>query len=377
MAVKNINGEMVLLARKRRRKTQTELARDAGVPQAAISRIENGTKDALSMEELQSIARVLGFPVAFFFEDEPLYRRPISLHGAAFRKKASVSVKDQDAVVALANHYVMQVRRMLNAIDVQSQFKLLQFEVLGSNSSMSDFAAAVNSASEAAQKVRASWQLGCEPIENLTSYVEATGVIVVLGDFGGADIDGLTLRPVGLSPIIILNKDRPADRIRFSLAHEYGHVVLHPYPCEEMEREANEFAAELLMPAEGIVNDLRRPLSLPYIGQLKLKWRVAMSALIYRAKTLQLLPDTAAVSLWKKMSAFGYRTREPEEFDIKREKPKLCSDLLELHISDLGYTTSELADAFKTHEQEFAEMHGLVAVKKAPEKPKLTLVVNS
>lgn len=63
MAAKPINGEMLLLARNRRGKTQKELATGTGVAQAAISRIENGTRDVLSLEEIQSIARFLGFPV--------------------------------------------------------------------------------------------------------------------------------------------------------------------------------------------------------------------------------------------------------------------------------------------------------------------------
>lgn len=52
MASKQINGGMLLLARKRRRKTQKDLAAETGVAQAAISKVENGTKDVLSHEEI-------------------------------------------------------------------------------------------------------------------------------------------------------------------------------------------------------------------------------------------------------------------------------------------------------------------------------------
>lgn len=379
MAVKPINGGMLLLARNRRRKTQKELAVETGVAQAAISRIENGTRDALSQEEIQSIARSLGFPVRFFYEQEPLYRTPMSLHGAAFRKKASVSAKDQNEIVALANLYVMHFRRLLDAVDLEPEFPLLQFEVVNDKSSVSENANGVTSASEAAQKVRASWQLGSGPIQNLIQFVEATGVLVVDGDFGDADIDGVTLRPPGMKPVVMLNRRRPADRRRFSLAHEYGHVVLHPYPYDGMEQEANEFAAELLMPREGVLPDLKRGLSIPRLGQLKLKWRTAMAALIYRAKALGAITDEAATSLYKRMSASGYRKREPAEFDIEPEKGKLASQLVDLHLSNLGYGIAELADAVSIGSQEFAIMHGLVP----PEpdeipvaKPKLRLIAS-
>lgn len=379
MAAKPINGEMLLLARNRRGKTQKELAAGTGVAQAAISRIENGTRDVLSLEEIQSIARFLGFPVSFFYEQEPLYRTPMSLHGAAFRKKAAVSAKDQHAVVALANHFVFHFRRLLDAIDLEPEFPLLQFEILSSQSSVSDHADAVTSASDAALKVRASWQVGDVPIANLVRYVESTGILVVEGDFGDADIDGVTLRPAGMKPVIVLNSNRPADRKRFSLAHEYGHVILHPFPYDAMEKEANEFAAELLMPRMGILPDLKRGLSIPRLGQLKLRWRTAMSALIYRAKSLGTISDYEATGLYKKMSMYGYRTREPKEFDIQPERGKLAAQLLDLHMNELGYSLEELADALRTNPTEFAEMHGLTPPEpdlKLGGKPKLRLVAS-
>ncbi|MGF1592299.1 MAG: ImmA/IrrE family metallo-endopeptidase [Kiloniellaceae bacterium] len=368
---------MLLLARKKRRKTQVDLAREAAIPQAAISRIENGTKDSLSADEIQAIADVLRFPVKFFFEQEPLYRRPISLHGAAFRKKASVSAKDADAVVASSNHYIIQLRRLVNAVELEPEFDLLQFEVVTDKDLSGQNARSVSSASEAAEKIRAAWQLPEGPIYNLTRYIEASGVVVVISDFGAADIDGLTLRPSGMRPVIFLNKDRPADRMRFSLAHEFAHVVLHPFPYEEMEKEANEFAAELLMPRRSILPDLRRRISIPYLGKLKLKWRVAMSAILYRAKAVGAIQGDDATALWKQMSSFGYRTKEPAEFDIEQESTKLTNDLIAIHIEQLGYSSVELADALLTLPDEFASMYGLEDINsRGPSRPRLRLISN-
>jgi len=141
-----------------------------------------------------------------------------------------------------------------------------------------------------------------------------------------------------------------------------------------MEKEANEFAAELLAPAKGVLSDLKKPLTIPRLGQLKLKWRIAMAALIYRATALNAITDQAATSLYKKMSYYGYRTREPDEFNIEHEQGSLSSQLLELHTVDLGYSFEELADALRTYPNEVAEMHDLVLPDERP-KPKLKLVV--
>lgn len=73
-------------------------------------------------------------------------------------------------------------------------------------------------------------------------------------------------------PIVLLNKHHHLNRKRFSLAHEIGHFVLHKMTGVHMdtkiflrsdspslqgvkiEREANQFAAELLMPELEIRN---------------------------------------------------------------------------------------------------------------------------
>lgn len=375
MLGRRLNGEMVLLARKRRRKTQIELAEETGIPQAAISRIENGTREELSSDDVQRVAKALRFPPAFFYEQDLVYRKPLSLHTAAFRKKASVPVKDTDAIVALGNHYVLQLRRLLDSVELQSEYELLQFEIVSQKDGAGEHARAIASASDAAAAVRAAWQVGDGPLHSLTRYVEATGVIVIKADFGGADIDGFTLRPVGLRPVIFLNKARTPDRMRFSLAHEFAHAVLHPFPYEGMESEANEFAAALLMPRESILPDLRRGLTIPAIGRLKLKWQVSMASIIYRAKALGVIDGDSQVQLYMKMAP--YRAREPAEFDIPPEETKLIGDLIRIHSEELGYPINELATATMTLPEEFAEMHGLLHVQTRVERPKLRLVASS
>lgn len=83
-------------------------------------------------------------------------------------------------------------------------------------------------------------------------------------------VDGLTLnlkRP-GYRPTVIVNIGRPATRVRFTLAHELGHIII-PWHLgsivdvtsrrldendvySSIEAEANRFASELLMPTAWI-----------------------------------------------------------------------------------------------------------------------------
>ena len=66
--------------------------------------------------------------------------------------------------------------------------------------------------------------------------------------------------------VIVVNRENPKQRQRFTLAHEFGHFLLHREPgdaifhrderssqgTDRIEIDANAFAAELLMPADEV-----------------------------------------------------------------------------------------------------------------------------
>lgn len=85
---------------------------------------------------------------------------------------------------------------------------------------------------------------------------EAPGYEVILDDTFPNHLSGLTN---ARAKTIRINSNHPPLRRRFSLAHELGHIVLNHNAIlfqrideenikDEFEREANEFAGELLMP---------------------------------------------------------------------------------------------------------------------------------
>ncbi|WP_315797902.1 ImmA/IrrE family metallo-endopeptidase [Bradyrhizobium sp. SZCCHNRI3043] len=102
------------------------------------------------------------------------------------------------------------------------------------------------------------------PIEIAQSY----GLKVLFADFSGGDISDVSgFLDLGGSTIFV-NKDEPARRQTFTIAHELGHALLHrdlflkhpeeykvllraPIGLERdpLEQEANAFAAHLLVPA--------------------------------------------------------------------------------------------------------------------------------
>jgi Zn-dependent peptidase ImmA (M78 family) len=65
--------------------------------------------------------------------------------------------------------------------------------------------------------------------------------------------------------------------MRFTLAHEIGHLVMHRFPTESMELKANQFASASLMPSAEMKQAFGgRRISLELLAALKPEWKVAM-----------------------------------------------------------------------------------------------------
>lgn len=188
-------------------------------------------------------------------------------------------------------------------------------------------------------------------------------------------MDGMTLHAPDTPPCIFLNQRQPADRMRFSLAHELGHLVMHRLPSQNMEEDANAFAGAFLAPA----NDIRRyfagrRITLPLLASLKPEWRMAMAALLYRAKQLGFVDANQARYLWQQFNMHRIRLREPPELDFPSEQPTLMAKLISLHINELGYSISELSKVLAMHEEELVSFHDIRDPDSTPGRPRLRIV---
>jgi Zn-dependent peptidase ImmA (M78 family) len=182
--------------------------------------------------------------------------------------------------------------------------------------------------------------------KHLVRPVEDVGVIVVLEDFGIPKLDGVSVFSNKRTPMIFLNLQAPPSRRRFSIAHELAHTVLHRNLSPDVDEQADALAAEILMPEDEIALELADgPLTLARLADLKLRWRVSMAALLYRAKTLKLIDPRRYTYLWTQMSQSGYRIREPHEELFDNEAPSLERELIQFHREDLEYSDAEIAES--------------------------------
>ena len=348
------NPDMLIIARQSRGYTQKQLA-DLITPirQSKLSKIESGIQN-VSIQEAESMATALNYPVDFFYQKE-LSCIP-SISGLFHRKRATLSAKTLDKVHASIEIKCIQVKKLLNSISID-HLPIPSYNVEDATPA------------EIARMTRVLWQLPRGPVRNLIDVIESAGGIIIPMDFGTDKIDAISRRTTSNVPLFFVDFSRPMDRIRFSLAHELGHMIMHKIPSKEIEVEANDFAAEFLMPENDIKEDLEN-LTLRYLPTLKLKWKTSMAALIYRANDVSCIDEERKQHLYIQLSKRGYKSREPKELEPVRELPSLFYDLLKLHITDLKYTKKELSKLLLINENELDELF-------PSDRPKLKIIKNS
>jgi Zn-dependent peptidase ImmA (M78 family) len=168
------------------------------------------------------------------------------------------------------------------------------------------------------------------------------------------------MRMADLPPCIFLNKDSPADRMRFSLAHELGHIIMHRIPTDDVEDEANAFAAEFLVPEQQLRRDLiGSRITLERLARLKARWKVSMQFLLFQAEVIGHISRYQSQYLWKQISRLGWRTREPAETDFSHEEPKLFPEIVNLHVRDMGYGMAEFSELLHVDSNDLRDLYGL------------------
>lgn len=326
------NPQMLATARNYRGASQTALAADCGMSQSRYSKIEN----ALSVpnaDDIERFARALDFPAAFFGLGARALGLPMSFHEMR-RSARSVKESDSSRTSADLTLRMMCIEKLLSGVDVEPVLTLPVYEADDHD----------GDAAEIARMVRRSWMLPSGPLPNLTDLVEKAGIIVFPCQLPAARIDAVAVNIAGLPPVIFLNQTAPADRLRFSLAHELGHVVMHRQMSRTMEDEANAFAAELLMPEREMRREFASGVTMSLLAELKRVRRVSMAALLMRAKTLGCLTKNESDYLWKQFSAKGYKKVEPVTF--APEQASTLRNALALYADELGYSTTDLAAMF-------------------------------
>lgn len=318
-------GDRVRAARLLRGVSQTSLAKSLGLTQGAISQIESGRMSP-SSEQIDAIADVTNLPISFF-DAVPPDLPPITLR---FRKQSRASASDTNRATQLIAEAYRIVWTLVHERDgyLPPSLPLATDQVL-TDDEIERFAAATRTT------------LGLDessPIRHITRALERGGIVVAPLSLSDEEDHAETVGHFGAScwpgpgdPALIgYFHGAAGDRQRFTLAHEVGHLVLHSRRTfvADPEGEANRFAGSILVPPmayEEFVGNAAP--TLRDFARMKAKWGVSIQGLIMRGSHLGLIDESRKTSLFKQISARGYRKNEP--VTVRPEEPMLFAKLIE------------------------------------------------
>ncbi len=272
------NSNRLSLARKRNRLTKKSLASLIGLTPDSITRLENGTQSPQN-ETIKKLSETLNYSVEFFFKDDPDL---ITAENVNFRSLSTMIARDRDAFLAVGS-------LSFDIIDwVDSKFVLPKLNV-------PDLSVGYTPESAAAV-LRDQWGVGQKPISDLIKLIESKGVRVLSLNESIETADAFSLWRNGV-PYIFLNGNKTAERTRFDISHELGHIVIHrggrvkESPIKIIEKEADTFASYFLMPECDVRSNVNGFITIDKLLKLKQRWKVSLSALSYRIHKLGIISD--------------------------------------------------------------------------------------
>ena len=247
----------------------------------AIYKYESG-KMLPNANILKLLADALKLPIDYFFKE---YN--VSLCNIEFRKKASLLVKDRKAIETTS---LDRVEKYFEILDICGE-NLIGFrkesKIISSREDVIDLAL----------NIRKEHALGDGPIHSVLQFLEKLGIIVIVITNSNHKFDGLS-GIANNTPVIVLNSELPAERMRFTALHELGHLIMNfdnSIDSKECEKLCNTFASELLLPAQKLEEHLNartgKKIALPELAILQKAYGISIDALIYKATEIGLIND--------------------------------------------------------------------------------------
>lgn len=350
------NGDRLKFARTYRGMSAQELADRINVSRQSINQFENYSIDSdknskPSMENIENIAQELKFPVEFFFQKA---RENIKVENTYFRALLSSKKKEKQSQINKA----VLIAVIYDILQEYLEFPDINIPVVEKDI-LSD-----KDIANAARKIRDLWNIGNKPIKDIIFLMENNGLVVTALSTNTEEIDAFTqyikIENREYMCVVLENEKKSACRRQFSAAHELGHIILHANKINmneiersefrEIERQANLFASELLLPEDEFKKDLIMPTSLKSYEILKRKWHVSILAMMMRACNLNIITQNQFQYLMKQYTIKNYRKHEPLDNIIDIPQPQTLKRAIEILLTNNIFTSDEFLDELKKRE---------------------------
>lgn len=333
-----IYGARLRSARAVRHLAAKDVASALGISPATLSRWEKADACIVEPSNLEGLQFALGFPRTWFLEEPRAFAANVQPH---FRANSRMTKRSEEAVkvwwqglaemIATLDRTVNLVPSHLPSHREPAAAAALLREQMGYNAT--------------------------QPIPHLMRAVEKLGVYVGTSNFDedlhlknhDASSDWAHLENRPSVPVVLCREHSSWERTRFSFAHELGHLVMHRFGGgPEKEKEATEFAGQLLIPNDSLIAEWPEHATILGLLPLKKKWGISIAALVMRGSAAGLISDAKKTSLFKQLSngrnqgsQKRWRQDEPGSTDREVERPLLIANAIEV-----GYGVPPDLDAF-------------------------------
>lgn len=322
-----INGDRIKQVREIQGWTQKKLAERIGMKQTTISQVEAGMLPA-SDELVQRVVLQTGFPLSFFKQSNTI---EFPLGSLLYRKRNSLTLQERSKARQYARVIFEVIKKIESSTNMQIAPCIPRLE---------------EDAVSCAIQTRSALGFSPDtPIENLVYNFEKNGVVILALPMEIAKMDAFSAW-VGNDkrrPVVALSKNiEYGDRLRFNLAHELGHLVMHQAmtgSIKQIDVEANQFAEEFLTPKDIIQKEITKPVTIATLIPLKKRWKVSIRFLIRAAYRSGKISESQYKYLNIQIGQYGIN----EPVKIVPKKPRLLAQLAEMKYgTPIDYRTLAL-----------------------------------
>lgn len=350
------NGERLTEARLARGMSAVDLAQLVGVTPQSISQYEKN-KQTPRTDVLDALAFRLNMPRSYFLRPAeapdcaPIFWRCRETSSNIARARAEIRLRWVKRILGHLAGFLDFPPVQLPKLDLPSDFRLIDRDALEA----------------AALSVRNQWGLGFGPMPDLLLEIENHGIVVSRIHMGAEKQDAFSQvsRVTGI-PFMVLSRDKAsAVRQRYDAAHELLHILAHQGVEDKrlntkadnkiIEDQAHYFAGAILLPADQFVQELWAP-TLDAMVALKDRWKVSVGVMIKRCEHLGLIDQEAAQRLWINYNRRGWRTQEPLDGKIEKERPRLLRRSVELLLSERVQSVSQILGAVDLKARDIEEL---------------------
>jgi len=260
-------------------------------------------------EKIALLSDVLHVRPDYFFRE-----MKVELGAIEYRKLKRMPAKEEHKVIEQTREYLSRYLELEEILGIAQEF----------TNPLKDFPAVSHheQVEEASMKLRQAWELGTGPIFNIPELFEDKHIKVVEID-ADVSFDGMQTWVNDAIPIVAYNKNiaDKLDRVRFTLLHELGHLLLkidESLTETQKEKLCHQFAGAMLLPKSTLLEELgnhRSRLSVNELGNIKKQYGISMQALVMRANACGIVNSHYTSQFFNMMKQMGWRKEEPIAYE--------------------------------------------------------------